>query len=246
MRQRNRPRASSRREFLTEVAAASAVVAGGLTMPSAAPAAPRRLVDQPHKLDLGVSASPNVAGAVLVPFPFATFVVFNAVEVDEDGNEGKAGTAVIELRNCCAQTYSYPGDDDDEDRPPYFGDLDNAQIYEIENSTYLADAERKGRHPRPRERHVVEVPVKPPPEPAVPAAKGAAAAKKKPKPPAPFKMVVTIPAYHYPKPGRRAKHFAMTFRGTTFHCVADRLVAELRTEPFAEIVAGLARIGAGD
>src|SRR5438046_209283 len=118
--------APSRRQFLKEVALASAAVAGGAGTAASALGAPAASpMGKATKLNLAMAPHRLTAGAVLVLGEWGTYVTFpNQI----------AGTAVIELVGCRARTFSYSTDLGHDGRPYSYFDLKAGEVYEVTDS----------------------------------------------------------------------------------------------------------------
>lgn len=101
--------------------------------------------DRIVKLDLGVEPEAAVSGALLLQNENATYLTFNAVRLRFDGKYEEAGTAVIELVRCSTTTFGYPNDEAIGGHPLYAKGLQAYGIFEVLNSSWIAEQERQNR-----------------------------------------------------------------------------------------------------
>ena len=207
----------SRRDFLKEIAIASAALGAGLASPVVSAARPKAKkpgpkppAERPAQLKLGFGPDPFAAGAVLVLTSFGDFATFPALAKDKSGAFGRVGTAIIQLIGCQAKTFTYSTADTFSELPRFYGDLDPGSIYEIKNSAWVTQVTENAAS------LTVDV-------------KGPSKAKQRSKPKT-----------------RPLKHFVFTFFETTFQCVAEGLRSEIRTDPFGLIASDLEHEGLGD
>lgn len=209
---------ASRRDFLKEIALATAVLGAGVASPALAAkpkakkakkSVPKPPAEKPTQLKLGFGPDPFTAGAVLVLTSFGDFVTFPALAKNKNGAFGRVGTAVVELIGCQAKTFTYSTADTLAELPRFYGDLDPGAVYEIKNSAWVAHVTGNAATPATDIR-------------------GSSKATQKSK-------VNTRPL----------KHFVFTFFETTFQCCAEGLKSEIRNDPFGLIVADLEHEGLG-
>jgi hypothetical protein len=132
---------ASRRKFLRDAAIVSAAMAGGVSLPAPAVAAPPAAAGEAKKLNLGFAPDAGAAGAVLVPTNFGIYATFRAMVSNEDGGQEPVGTAVVELVGCVAKAFSYSTDMGEDGRPYSFFDLKSGAVYEIVDSEWLLKVE---------------------------------------------------------------------------------------------------------
>ncbi len=138
--------ATSRREFVKDFVITSGALALGLSLRPTALAQQtphsagfaEETPDSARKLDLPVAPSPDEPSGVICKPAGATYLVFKAIQIDDEDRPIE-GTAVVELVGCCGLATAYPDNDlvPQPGRPRYFAELESAAVYEIENSSWL-------------------------------------------------------------------------------------------------------------
>ena len=117
--------------------------------------------DKVIELDLGCCPEAAVSGALLLQTEYHCFLTFNAQRPRADGYSDDAGTAIVELVRCSTTKFGYPNDEALGGHPLYAKGLVNYGIYEVLNSSWIAEQAKQNQvcFPAPthksRKRHFI-------------------------------------------------------------------------------------------
>jgi len=101
--------------------------------------------DRVIELDLGYVPEAAVSGPLLIQDDGLAFLTFNAMRVRPDGRREPAGTAIVEFQNCWCTRFGYPNDEALPGHPLYQRGLRAYGIFEVLNSSWIAQVEEQNR-----------------------------------------------------------------------------------------------------
>ncbi len=96
-------------------------------------------------LDLGVDPEAAVSGGLLIQTEQSAWFLFNAMRVQPNGRRVEAGTAVVEIQGHLQTRFGYPNVDALPGHPVLSQARDGHGVYEVLNSSWLAEVERQNR-----------------------------------------------------------------------------------------------------
>lgn len=99
------------------------------------------------EIDIGVLPEAAVSGAVVYQTEYASWLVFNAMKRDANGQLEDAGRAVVELVRCSVSKFGYPNDEALPGHPLYKNGLDGGGygVYEVLNPTWAKEVTKQNR-----------------------------------------------------------------------------------------------------
>jgi hypothetical protein len=95
--------------------------------------------DKLVKLDLGCCPEAAISGPLLLQTDYQCILTFNAQRPRADGYSDDAGTAIVEIVRCGTTKFGYPNDEALGGHPLSAKGLDNYGIYEVLNSSWIAE-----------------------------------------------------------------------------------------------------------
>jgi hypothetical protein len=101
--------------------------------------------DKVIALNLGCWPEAAVSGALLLQTEYKAYLTFNAQGDGPDGLSEDVGTAVVEIVRCKITKFGYPNDEASLGHPLYRKGLIQYGIYEVLNSSWLAELAEQNR-----------------------------------------------------------------------------------------------------
>lgn len=100
-------------------------------------------IDRLVSLDLGVVPEAAVSGGLLLQTESSVYFLFNAMRVEPDGRRVEAGTAALRFEASLQSRFGYPDDSARRGHPVLARPDVGYGIYEVMNSSWLADVQRQ-------------------------------------------------------------------------------------------------------
>jgi hypothetical protein len=108
--------------------------------------------DRVIRLDLGYVPEAAVSGPLLIQDDGLALLTFNAMRLRPDGRYEPAGTALVEFQRCSCTRFGYPNDEALPGHPLYRRGLQAYGIFEVLDSSWIAQLEEQNRVAFPNSR----------------------------------------------------------------------------------------------